>query len=70
MAAIELSGVTKRYGELAAVNAVSLTVEAGEIYALLGLNGAGKTTMIRMLLGMIRPTAGTVRVLGTAVSPR
>lgn len=69
MAAIELSGVTKRYGELAAVNAVSLTVEAGEIYALLGLNGAGKTTMIRMLLGMIRPTAGTVRVLGTAVSP-
>lgn len=64
---IDASALTKRYGDLAAVDAVSLRVEPGEIYALLGLNGAGKTTMIRMLLGMVRPTAGHVTVLGERV---
>jgi ABC-2 type transport system ATP-binding protein len=48
---------------------VSLRVPPGEIYGLLGLNGAGKTTMIRMLLGMVRPTAGSVDLFGTRVRP-
>jgi ABC-2 type transport system ATP-binding protein len=64
---IDTSDVTKHYGALAAVDRVSLRVEPGEIYALLGLNGAGKTTMIRMLLGMVRPTSGHVSVLGEEV---
>jgi ABC-2 type transport system ATP-binding protein len=66
-AAIETQQLVKRYGEVVAVDGVSLRVERGEIYAFLGLNGAGKTTMIRMLLGMIRPSAGEARVLGTPV---
>ena len=67
--AIVADGLTKRYGEVAAVDDVSLRIDAGEIYALLGLNGAGKTTTIRMLLGMVRPTSGSVTVLGGAVRP-
>ncbi|MEV0196340.1 ABC transporter ATP-binding protein [Nonomuraea sp. NPDC050691] len=65
---VEVTGLTKRYKDVLAVDNVGLSVEAGQIYALLGLNGAGKTTLIRMLLGMIAPTAGSARVLGTAVS--
>lgn len=67
---ISVSGLTKRYGPLAAVDDVSLEVRPGEVYALLGLNGAGKTTLIRVLLGMVRPSAGTVRVLGRPVTDR
>jgi ABC-2 type transport system ATP-binding protein len=52
-----------------AVDSVTLHVERGEIYGFLGLNGAGKTTTIRALLGMIRPSSGSVRVLGQAVGP-
>lgn len=66
---IDARGLTKRYGNVAAVDDVSLRVHAGEIYALLGLNGAGKTTTIRMLLGMVRPTSGCVEVLGSQVRP-
>jgi ABC-2 type transport system ATP-binding protein len=62
-------GLTKRYGEVTAVRDVTLRVPPGEIYGLLGLNGAGKTTMIRMLLGMVRPTAGGVDLFGTRVRP-
>ncbi|WP_326823124.1 ABC transporter ATP-binding protein [Streptosporangium sp. NBC_01756] len=65
---IEVSGLTKRYPGALAVDDVDLSVQAGQIYALLGLNGAGKTTLIRMLLGMIAPTAGSVSVLGAAVT--
>ena len=54
----ERAALRKRYGEILAVDGVELRVGQGEIYALLGLNGAGKSTTIRMLLGMIRPTAG------------
>jgi ABC-2 type transport system ATP-binding protein len=61
---IEVRGLVKRYGELAAVNGVDLTVEAGDVYGYLGPNGAGKTTTLRMMLGLIRPTAGTVRLFG------
>lgn len=67
---IDARGLTKRYGEVVAVEDLSLRVSMGETYALLGLNGAGKTTAIRMLLGMVRPTGGFVHVLGAAVGPR
>lgn len=56
--------LTKRYGDRAAVDAVDLTVQQGEVYGFLGPNGAGKTTTLRMALGLIRPTSGTVSVLG------
>jgi ABC-2 type transport system ATP-binding protein len=61
--------LTKRYGDLVAVDGVELTVRSGEVYGFLGPNGAGKTTTLRMLLGLIRPSAGTVRVLGRAPGP-
>ena len=61
---IELSGVSKSFGPIAAVKDVSFSLKEGEIVALVGHNGAGKTTLIKMMLGLIRPSAGTVRVLG------
>ncbi len=67
--AIEIDGLTKNYGPVRAVDSVSLQVGQGEIYGFLGLNGAGKTTTIRTLLGMIRPDAGAVSVLGQRVGP-
>ncbi|MEV6064690.1 ABC transporter ATP-binding protein [Nocardia asteroides] len=57
-------GLTKRYGEHLAVDAVSMRVATGEIYGFLGPNGAGKTTTLRMLAGLIRPSAGTALVRG------
>lgn len=67
--AIETDGLSKSYGTVRAVNLVDLRVKQGEIYGFIGLNGAGKTTTIRALLGMIRPSAGSVKVLGQAVGP-
>ncbi|MGE5644117.1 MAG: ABC transporter ATP-binding protein [Byssovorax cruenta] len=67
--AIETDQLTKRFADVLAVDCVNLRVKPGEIYGFLGLNGAGKTTTIRALLGMIRPSAGTVRVLGQQVGP-
>src|SRR5690606_25664261 len=61
---IETKGLVKRYGRIAAVDGVDLTVEKGEVFGLLGPNGSGKTTTILLLLGLTEPTAGTVRVLG------
>jgi ABC-2 type transport system ATP-binding protein len=66
---IETSGLSKFFGQVRAVDSVSLRVGQGEIYGFLGLNGAGKTTTIRALLGMIRPSTGSVKVLGQAVGP-
>jgi ABC-2 type transport system ATP-binding protein len=66
---IEASGLTKRFGDVVAVNDLSLNIRRGEIYGFLGLNGAGKTTTIRMLLGMIKPTGGEVSLFGTKVQP-
>ncbi len=65
--AIETDNLTKCFGDVVAVNNVSLRVKQGEIYGFLGLNGAGKTTTIRALLGMIRPSEGNVKVLGQAL---
>ena len=62
--AIETSDLSKQYGDVHAVNHVSLQVKQGEIFGFLGLNGAGKTTTIRMLLGMIRPSEGNVNPAG------
>jgi ABC-2 type transport system ATP-binding protein len=68
--AVETVALTKRYGrEVLAVDGVDLRVARGELYAFLGLNGAGKSTTIRMLLGMIRPTSGHALVLGERVAP-
>jgi ABC-2 type transport system ATP-binding protein len=64
MAAIELAGVTKQYGDVTALNDVSLSVEEGEIFGFLGPNGAGKSTTIDILLDFVRPTGGTATVLG------
>ena len=66
---IAVSGLTKRYGDIVAVDNLSLRIPAGGIYGFLGLNGAGKTTTIRMLLGMIKPGAGSVSLFGTRVRP-
>src|SRR5512138_1167801 len=66
---IETNDLTKRYGEVLAVDSVDLRVKRGEIYGFLGLNGAGKTTTIRVLLGMIRPSEGNVKVLGQVLGP-
>lgn len=70
MDAIVTQDLTKRFGDHTAVDSVSLRVGPGEIYAFLGLNGSGKTTTIRMLLGMVRPTSGRATVLGAPVGPR
>jgi ABC-2 type transport system ATP-binding protein len=67
--AIETNGLSKFYKDVRAVDSVNLRVKHGEIYGFLGLNGAGKTTTIRALLGMIRPSEGTVKVLDQAVGP-
>jgi len=64
MAAIRTEGLTKRYGDLTALDGLDLTVEAGELYGFLGPNGAGKTTTITILTGQRRPDAGTASVLG------
>jgi ABC-2 type transport system ATP-binding protein len=61
---VETHGLTKKYGERVAVDAVDLTIRRGEVYGFLGPNGAGKTTTLRMLLGLVRPTDGSARVLG------
>ncbi len=64
---IRTEKLSKHYGNLRAVDNVSLQVRKGEIYGFLGLNGAGKTTTIRLLLGMIHPTAGSAFLLGRKV---
>lgn len=63
---ITLNNVTKKYGTMTAVNDVSLEVKSGEIFGLVGPDGAGKTTIIRMLTGILLPTLGTLTVLGAS----
>jgi ABC-2 type transport system ATP-binding protein len=67
MPAIETEGLTKQYGDVTAVEDLSLTVEEGEVYGFLGPNGAGKTTTINLLLGLVHRTSGHAEVLGQQV---
>ncbi len=64
MSAIEVEALTKRYGEVMAVDAITFAVPQGRTLGLLGGNGAGKTTTIAMLLGLLIPSAGSIRILG------
>jgi ABC-2 type transport system ATP-binding protein len=69
-AAIEARGLTKRFGDITAVNALDLELSAGRIYGILGPNGSGKTTLIRLLTGLAGATSGEVRVLGVKMPDR
>src|SRR3954470_17948353 len=64
MSVLSVSGIRKQYGATVAVDEVSFDVEHGEIVGLLGPNGAGKTTTINMILGVLEPTAGAIRIDG------
>lgn len=64
MGAVEIRELTKRYGRVTAVDGISLNIEEGSIYGLLGPNGSGKTTTLSCCLGLLRPTSGEVRILG------
>lgn len=68
MNSIEVDGLSRTFNGLQAVDRISFTVEAGEVFGFLGHNGAGKTTTIRMLSGQLRPTAGVARVAGCDVT--
>jgi ABC-2 type transport system ATP-binding protein len=61
---LETEGLTRRFGPLTAVDALTISVEAGEVFALLGANGAGKTVTMKMLTTLLRPSAGNARVAG------
>src|SRR5262245_14509862 len=66
--AIETLQLTRRFGDLCAVDGIDLRVERGTFYGFLGPNGAGKSTTIKMLTGLLAPTSGTIRILGEDVS--
>ena len=67
MSAIRTRGLTKRFGDLVAVNDLSLEIAEGEFFALLGVNGAGKTTAIRLLAGLTRPNSGEAWLMGHSI---
>ena len=68
--AVVTRGLTKRYGQRVAVQGLDLNVPRGQVYGFLGPNGSGKTTTLRMLVGLIRPNAGEIQVLGQPYSWR
>lgn len=68
-AVVVASGLTKRFGEFTAVDSVSFSLGEGEVLGYLGPNGSGKTTTLRMLLGLLRPTSGTALLFGDPVGP-
>ena len=67
-AAIETQGLTRRFGDRLAVDAISMTVPERGIYGFLGRNGAGKTTTIKLLLGLLRADAGSARIAGIDIA--
>jgi ABC-2 type transport system ATP-binding protein len=68
--ALEVDAVRKQYGDTVAVDGISFAVQVGEIVGLLGPNGAGKTTTINMVLGILQPTAGSIRIEGIDLATR
>ncbi len=66
--AVESQALSKRFGPVWAARGVDLLVKAGGIYGFLGRNGAGKTTIIRLMLGLLHPTSGAVRIFGADVA--
>jgi len=67
---IEVKGLTRKYGEFVAVDNVSFSISRGEIVGLLGHNGAGKTTVMRMLTGYLEPSAGAAWIGGMEISEK
>ena len=67
-ALLEVTGLSRRFGGLLAVDALGFSVAAGEIVGLLGPNGSGKTTVLNLLSGVLRPDAGTVAFRGHAIA--
>jgi len=67
---VSIEGATRRYGEIVAVDNVSLSVSRGEVYSLVGANGAGKSTLLRMLVGITEPDAGRLLICGEDLSNR
>ena len=61
---IEVENLTKKFGDFIAVNAITFEVKKGEIFGFLGANGAGKTTAMKMLIGISKPTSGSAKVAG------
>ena len=68
LAAIEVNNLSKRYGDLVALNNATFSVPLGTICGFVGPNGSGKTTTIRMLLGLIKPSSGTASIIGNSIS--
>ena len=62
---VKLSSVTKYYGNFKGIEDINISVQKGEIFGLLGTNGAGKTTILRIIMGLIKPTKGTISIFGT-----
>jgi len=67
LSALKLTGVSKRYGDVTAVDYLDLDAKKGEIFGLLGPNGSGKSTTLKMILGLVKPDSGSVNVLGISV---
>lgn len=65
---IEIQGLTKKYGDLTALNDLTLNIEEGEVFGFIGPNGAGKTTTMRILTTLLKPTSGKARVAGESVT--
>ncbi|HXZ44878.1 MAG TPA: ABC transporter ATP-binding protein [archaeon] len=68
MAKLELRNVTKRFGRIVALDAVSFTVNEGEFFVVVGPNGSGKTTLLRVIAGLVEPDSGDVRIAGVRVN--
>ena len=64
---IKIEGLTKKYDDIIAVNHLDLTINKGELFALLGVNGAGKTTLIKMLSTLLKPTSGNAYINGYSI---
>ncbi|EKD34079.1 MAG: hypothetical protein ACD_75C02478G0001, partial [uncultured bacterium] len=65
---IKVDGITRKYGDFTAVDDVSFTISPGEIVGLLGHNGAGKTTIMKMITGYLEPTSGTITINGREIA--